>query len=515
MDNVPFGVLLLDTQLKLLGANKAYKDFFDPATEFAPGTPVCALLPGADECGITALLRRALARGRAVRVKSFRYDGFAKGVTYWNGSAIPVRLFADAGPHDAVAMVVLEVTDEILAREQLASFAVLAERRAAETEIEKTKLNAVIEAVPVPLVVAREDRRIGAFNSAAARLYDSLGIGSLLEKGALAGEVCACLMACDPDGQPLTADRLPLMRSLQGEVCADVVIRVHPNPLRRATLRIDSAPLMDASGRITGAVAALNDITEQICAREQIEENYEREHAIAVKLQETFLAYELPQMDGFEYEQVFHVAKDACMVGGDFCDIFRVGEGQFAIVMADVAGKGLKSAVYTAMTKYILRAYALEQSDPCLTLARLNDALSACTPSELFVTLAYGILDTGRRAFTYANAGHEHPLLLRVGSETVHRLEVTGRALALVEGSTYTSHEVELAPGDVLVLYTDGITDAGWGADRLGQDRLMDMLKACGGGPLVDLVSTILLSAQDYAGGVLADDAALLAIRAL
>lgn len=515
MNNVPFGVLLLDTDLKLLGANRAYTDFFDPTADFAPGAPLHQLLPGADESGITTLLRRSLERGRAVRVKNFRYDGFNKGVTYWNGSAIPVRLHAKHGPHDAVAMVVLEITDEILAREQLANYAVLAERRAVETEIERARLNSVIEAVPVPIIVCDANQSVTAFNSAATQLCESAGMRSRLDEGSDFGRLFPVRVFAD-DGTRLTKDQLPMMRSLAGEECRNEIIQCWPSSRGpRRIFTVSSAPLRAANGSITGAVAAIADITQQRRVQEQIEESYQREHAIATKLQETFLACDLPEMHGFEYQQSYHAAKDASLVGGDFYDIFRVGEHKYAIVMGDVAGKGLKSAVYTAMTKYILRAYALEKSDPNLALARLNDALSVCTPSELFVTLVYGVLDCRDRVFTYANAGHEHPLLLRGEHGEVHKMEVTGRALALLEGSTYTTHSVELSAGDVMLFYTDGITDAGFGLDRMGQDRLMELVRSNGTGSLDDLVGAVVGAARQFAGGVISDDAALLAIRAI
>jgi len=515
MNNVPFGVLLLDTELKLLGANKAYESFFDSAVAFAPGTPIHMLLPRAEECGVVMLLRRALDRGRSVRVKNFCYDGFSRGITYWNGSAIPVRLTAQDGPHDAVAMVVLEITDEILAREQLANYAILAERRATETELERSRLNAVIEAVPIPLIVCDAQRRITAYNSAACKLYESMGLNALLDSGRQLGNSCP-LPAFNDNGQRIAQDQCPLHRSLRGEVCRDVVVNCRPSsPHPPSIMCINSAPLVDSNGKITGAVATLSDITQQRQAQELIEESYEREHAIATRLQETFLACDLPEMEGFECDKAYHTAKDACMVGGDFYDIFSLKDGNYAIVMGDVAGKGLKSAVYTAMTKYILRAYALEQSDPQLTLARLNEALSACTPSEVFVTLVYGILNTRDHTFTYANAGHEHPLLLRADDGQIHMLEVTGRALALLEGSTYTTHVVDLAPGDVIVFYTDGITDAGSGSNRLGQERLMQLLQSHGSGSLNGLISSVVGTAQKFAGGVLGDDAALLVIKAL
>lgn len=515
MNNVPFGVLLLDSELRLVGANKAYNDSFATDTEFAPGTPLNVILPKADESGVTALLRRALHRGRAIRVRNFRYEGFNKGVTYWNGSAIPVRLLADEGPHDAVAMVALEVTDEILAREQLANYAVLAENRAAETEIERARLKSVIEAVPVPLMVCDAGARLVAFNSAAARLYESAGMRDRIDYGIDVSHLFPTLLFND-DGTQVDTDQCPMMRSLAGEECRNVVLHCWPtSPVARRSFSVSSAPLKSVTGQVNGAVAAISDITSQRRTQELIEESYQREHAIATKLQQTFLACDLPEIEGFEFDQAYRPAKDAAMVGGDFYDIFRLDERSYAVVMADVAGKGLGSAVYTAMTKFILRAYALEDSTPQLALTRLNEALSACMPSELFVTLFYGVVDTESKRLTYSNAGHENPLLLRADTGCGRLLDVSGPALALTRGSAYTSHTIDFASGDVLVLYTDGITDAGWGINRLGQDRLMNILEANGTGPLPDLIGSVISAAQEFAGGVLADDAALLALRAL
>ena len=90
----------------------------------------------------------------------------------------------------------------------------------------------------------------------------------------------------------------------------------------------------------------------------------------------------------------------------------------------------------------MLRAYALEESAPELVLARLNEALAACTPTEVFVTLIYGILDGGEGTFNYANAGHEHPIHYSMSAKAGTKLDVTGRALALVQGSSYTTQTV-------------------------------------------------------------------------
>lgn len=392
----------------------------------------------------------------------------------------------------------------------------IAERCVVETDLEKSGLYAVIEAIPLPLLVYGADGVPIASNSAARQVCVPSELLELLGSGPKVGATPLSIRLTDARNRPIPTHRLPIVRSLAGEVCKNAIVHVRflASGVQTA-LRIDSSPLLDADGNITGAVAAIFDVTPEMRARRLIEENYEREHAIAVKLQESFLASDLPSIDGFECEQAYRPATNASMVGGDFCDVFRLSRDEYAVVIADVAGKGLNSAVYTAMTKYILRAYALEQSDPCTVLARLNDALVACTPHEVFVTLAYGVLDTRKRAFTYSNAGHEHPLLRRARGSEVQMLNVTGRALALMEGSAYTSQSVELAPGDLIVLYTDGITEAGSGVDRFGQDRLVEVIGSHSDGALADLLSAILREAQRFAVGMLADDVALLAIRCL
>jgi sigma-B regulation protein RsbU (phosphoserine phosphatase) len=133
----------------------------------------------------------------------------------------------------------------------------------------------------------------------------------------------------------------------------------------------------------------------------------------------------------------------------------------------------------------------------------------------VFVTLVYGVLDTDSRVFTYANAGHEHPIHYSAQGKTATALDVTGRALALMQGSSYATRAVRLASGDSLVLYTDGITDAGRGIDRFGRERLLSVVDAHAGGDCQDLADALLDSALGFAGGRLVDDAALVVIKAV
>ena len=515
IDNMPAGVILLDSELRVLGANKTYADYFDPSMRWRAGAHLHELLPLAEESGVLSILRQALKTKQPASVHSFRYEGFPGGVTYWSGSAVPVDLSLDKGAVAGIAMVAVDVTEEINAREKLAELAALAEHRAQEVEAERARLNTTIQSMPIPLIVCDADWKIVAHNRAALELAKAVGVEDVIRHDTDARSILGVMLPDSDGGVIVAGEEGPVSRSMRGEVCTDVVLRCKTSSHRNMTLSFNTAPLRDAQNNVTGVVVAIQDITEQVRSQEQVQEVYRREHFIAEKLQTSFLPGDMPTVDGFEIAERYRPGLDEALVGGDFYDVFRLREEQYGIVIGDVAGKGLKAAVYTAMTKYMLRAYALEDRAPELVLARLNEALAACTPPEVFVTLVYGILDTRDRTFVYANAGHEQPIFYCKGEQFVTTLDVTGRALALARGSSYTTHTVELCAGDLLTLYTDGITDAGWGSNRLGQEGLLELLELGASRPIAELADFILNNALEFASGGLADDAGLLIIRAL
>jgi sigma-B regulation protein RsbU (phosphoserine phosphatase) len=334
-------------------------------------------------------------------------------------------------------------------------------------------------------------------------------------RGAVPRDDVVGLKVTDSNGDEMGLEEGPLGRSLRGEVCVGETIHVQIGGRRARGLNVNSAPLRDAHGDITGAVLALQDITEQLRAQRRIDDIYRREHAIAEKLQNSLMPSEFPCAKGFEIGRCYQSALDEALVGGDFYDAFCIGEDQLGIVIADVAGKGLNAAVYTAMTKYMLRAYALEESSPENVLARLNEALSECTPTEVFVTLIYGVLDSKTGVLRYANAGHEQPVFVSARTGLAYSLDVTGRALALARGSTYTACEAVMRAGDAVILYTDGITDSGAGANRMGVERLLETVESNASSRASSIAEAILGAALEFSSGKLADDAAILVIKAV
>jgi serine phosphatase RsbU (regulator of sigma subunit) len=196
-------------------------------------------------------------------------------------------------------------------------------------------------------------------------------------------------------------------------------------------------------------------------------------------------------------------------------------------MIADVSGKGLEAARKTAMVKYALRSYAREHASPARVVTRLNDALCEEVAMTGFVTLVYGVLDANG-GFTYASAGHELPFLCRCsrGGESVRdqgrspameieMLEPTGVVLGADPGQRYQERVAHLGPGDGLLLYTDGLSEARdpESHEFLGVDGLAGIVRAHFGAAPNDFVDGVFARATAFAGGRLSDDVAMLWVQ--
>jgi len=170
--------------------------------------------------------------------------------------------------------------------------------------------------------------------------------------------------------------------------------------------------------------------------------------------------------------------RPANTVGGDYFDIVELGEGRVAVVMGDVAGKGMPAALLMALLQGSLRTLLTAGLRSCEVMAKLNAHLFANIPSNRLVTLFYGELDPVTGRLLYVNAGHNPPLLVR-GSGAIERLTATAVALGVVSETPFEAGEVDFAPGDRLLLYTDGVTEAENALEEeFGEGRLTRFLDA-------------------------------------
>ena len=224
----------------------------------------------------------------------------------------------------------------------------------------------------------------------------------------------------------------------------------------------------------------------------------ERELDLAREVQESLLPEALPQIPGFSLAADW---RSALEMAGDFYDIFPLPDGRWGIVVADVSDKGAAAAMYMAMTRSLIRASASNQSNPAAALTEVNQRLLAHSTSDMFVTVFYAVLDAGAQTLTYANAGQNPPLLRRI-SGGIEKLTRTGAALGVLEEFTLSDASLILAPGDTLVIYTDGVTDARnpqgeeYGTTRLAE-ALLNAAPSDAGHLLDHLTSDLAAFTQD------------------
>ncbi|MDH7602436.1 MAG: MASE3 domain-containing protein [Armatimonadota bacterium] len=239
--------------------------------------------------------------------------------------------------------------------------------------------------------------------------------------------------------------------------------------------------------------------------------SYQRESTIADILQRTFMSESELTTDKFEITQVYQPATNEALVGGDFYDAFEMSDGRTALVIGDVSGKGLRAAVHTAMIKYTLRAYLNEGHSPSAALRLLNKAASQLSDDAAFVTLFVGVLDPSGAQLTYASAGHEPAIYIH--GETRLSLPATGIPLGIDADADYEEGRMTLELGSVLLLYTDGISEARSGKRLLGAEGIEQQLSKCESQTSEDVAKCVHRMAVEFAGGELKDDAAILAVR--
>jgi serine phosphatase RsbU (regulator of sigma subunit) len=237
----------------------------------------------------------------------------------------------------------------------------------------------------------------------------------------------------------------------------------------------------------------------------------EREFQLARDIQQTFLPSDVPEIPGWEMDVHWETARQ---VGGDFYDYFLLPNGCLAFVIADVSDKGLAAALYMTVTRTLLRAAARESTSPAETLQHVNDLLLMNSQRGFFVTAFYGILNLHDGSLTYTIAGHNPPILARSQANEVVEFEKGGIALGAMTEIHLDEEYVQLEPGDCLLLYTDGVTEAFNIQDQMyGMDRLLQTLNKIIGEPASIVLETLEADLESFRGEApLSDDTTILAI---
>lgn len=238
-----------------------------------------------------------------------------------------------------------------------------------------------------------------------------------------------------------------------------------------------------------------------------------RELDIAARLQQSILPRQWPQDPRFDLWGTMRPARD---IGGDFYDHFPLPQGQHGLVVADVSGKGISAGLFGMVSKTLMRAIATQNAPHVAEIAReVNDALCADNESSMFVTTFYGQYDPASGRLVYANAGHPPPLVLRAQGALEWLPGLGGTAFGVVPGLTYTEGALDLAPGDTLLVFTDGVTES-VNADNqeFGTARLSALFEGQPAADAREAITRLLERLERYAQGVEQfDDITCLALR--
>ena len=237
---------------------------------------------------------------------------------------------------------------------------------------------------------------------------------------------------------------------------------------------------------------------------------YQHEHRIADTLQAALLR--LPtKVEGLRFSSHYAAASDEALVGGDFFDVFELDDGKAGVTIGDVSGKGLSAAIITSRVRDCLRLCALDGLTPAECVTKTSALLYRITPGDVFATLIFGIVDTASGELTYVTAAHPGGILQRRDG----RILLLEGANSVVGGFPYlkfTERSVTLEPGDVLVLYTDGLTEARRDGEMYGIDRMIEYLGVHNRSSLEALVNDVFNNVREYTHNRLSDDVAMLAI---
>ena len=407
-------------------------------------------------------------------------------------------------------------TLDILAKVGLQLGGVIARKRAEEELRRQTNLlNNILESAGQGIVAYDADQRIIAFNKNYKKIWPLSE--EILKVGATLHDVVHGLAELgfhgEGDQEAWAEERVRVLTS--GKATSSDIRAVD-----RIAYHALSQPRSDG-----GLVVTYTDITDRRRTEETLQEAYgiikdqrdrmEDELNIGREIQMSMIPLEFPPFPDHDEFSIYATLKPAREVGGDFYDFYFLDEERLCICIGDVSGKGFPSALFMAMAKTLIKSRADDDRSTASILTHVNDELSADNRSAMFVTICAGIINIRTGELVYTNAGHNPPYLKRIDG-TLQRLDQRhGPVVGALEGMVYKEDRDTMAPGDLLALYTDGVTEAMDVEDQLySEDRYAELLGRTEAGDPETLVGNTLAAIETFTGGAeQTDDVTLLALK--
>jgi sigma-B regulation protein RsbU (phosphoserine phosphatase) len=305
------------------------------------------------------------------------------------------------------------------------------------------------------------------------------------------------------------------LRAIDADLAAQGVQAALSVPLRVGGRTIGVVEVIARTPRDFGArgIRLLETFADRVALAVDNARAYERQQEIGRIIQQALMPAPSVRLPSVAVAGRYQPSRE---VGGDFYAVLPLEDGCVGLAIADVAGKGIPAATLAARTRYLLEALALDGRDPADVLTRLNAALVSDAGTNLFVSVYYAVFAPARGVLRSASAGHLPPILLRTRAAAPSPLDTAGVLLGILPGARYQSRETAVRPGDVLVLYTDGITEARRADGELfGDQRLAAAVAAARDGTPEEIADAVMDAVAEWAGAGQRDDRALAVIRFL
>ncbi len=288
--------------------------------------------------------------------------------------------------------------------------------------------------------------------------------------------------------------------SIRNLLCAPLIVKAELSGLLTVYNKKTGTAFTDDDLRLLAIIAAQS---AQIMENARLNENeklylkMQEEVRLAARIQHDLLPHAAPEIPGYELTGKNIPAQE---VGGDHFDFIPIDDNRVAICLGDVSGKGLPASLLMSNLQATLRSQTLASPSPKVCVEQSNKLLYRSTGPEKFVTLFYCVLDYRNHTLTFSNAGHEFPFLLSADG-TSRRLETGGLAVGMLEDFPFAEETVTLAPGDTLVIYSDGISEAmDTNLSQFGDARLSTVLAAHSNRPAGEVVDQIISSVRSHVG---------------
>ncbi len=255
----------------------------------------------------------------------------------------------------------------------------------------------------------------------------------------------------------------------------------------------------------------IRELTETTAAKERIQS----ELKLATDIQASLLPRIFPPFPDRTDIELYALMEPAKEVGGDFYDFFLLDENRICLVIGDVSDKGVPAALYMMVAKTLLKSEALRDADPAKVLERVNSILALDNETSMFVTVFCAILDITTGQLACANAGHLPPLIQKADGSTAYHSFSPGFVLGPMPDISYTTEQITLQPGELFLLYTDGVNEAvNPKLEEYGEQRLLACVNNCPGGAPEQIINAIRSEVQTFANGAQqSDDITILALR--